>query len=489
MGLTRPGGRGWLVAGAISLAVLVGGAVLGVLGPPRELSAELAWVPTSTVAFLPLGVFLLRHRPADPLSWLMWWTGLTGAVSFSSWLASGWLVGAWLAQWTWILPWAALPAILLRFPDADPPRWRRTAAWTSAAVGTATAVALAVGATASPHSFLAQASAATDVTRQAARVALLGSGLIIVLTVLALVSLAARTIRARGHHRWQYACLAPAAVLTPLAIVLSIAGVDEAGILVMLALPLGITVAMLHQWSDLDVTVNRAVIRAIVLTLLFTLLLGIMFLAGPVVAHRPWPQVVLVMGIAFLLAEPLRRLFTGWTERWLYGARGEPYRVLRELSSRMQDAGNPIDTLRSAVRTLAATLRVPYAAMDLRIDGDDVRILDEGRPLVSARAFELRDGTEVLGTLLVSPRREGEQFNRTERELIEEVTRQAAVVAQTHRLTLDLQRSRERLVVAREEERLRLRDDLHDGLGPILAGVRMQLGRRPDRTTRPGPGH
>jgi signal transduction histidine kinase len=40
----------------------------------------------------------------------------------------------------------------------------------------------------------------------------------------------------------------------------------------------------------------------------------------------------------------------------------------------------------------------------------------------------------------------------------------------------DLQRSRERLVLAREEERRRLRRDLHDGLGAQLAALNVQAG-------------
>ena len=38
----------------------------------------------------------------------------------------------------------------------------------------------------------------------------------------------------------------------------------------------------------------------------------------------------------------------------------------------------------------------------------------------------------------------------------------------------DLQRARERLVLAREEERRRRRRDLHDGIGPALAGLTLK---------------
>src|ERR671920_209863 len=69
-----------------------------------------------------------------------------------------------------------------------------------------------------------------------------------------------------------------------------------------------------------------------------------------------------------------------------------------------------------------------------------------------------------------------ETFSTADRRLLADLARQAGVAVSAVRLTADLQRSRERLGVAREEERRRLRRDLHDGLGAQLAGLTVQTG-------------
>jgi signal transduction histidine kinase len=83
---------------------------------------------------------------------------------------------------------------------------------------------------------------------------------------------------------------------------------------------------------------------------------------------------------------------------------------------------------------------------------------------------------EEIGRLVLSPRAPGEEFSSADRTLLEDLARQAEVAVHAVRLTTDLQHSRERLVATREEERRRLRRDLHDGLGAQLAGLNVQAG-------------
>lgn len=90
------------------------------------------------------------------------------------------------------------------------------------------------------------------------------------------------------------------------------------------------------------------------------------------------------------------------------------------------------------------------------------------------------------GTLTVCRRSPGEPLFLRDRELLERLAYPIAAGAAAFRLTDDLRRSRERLVVAREEERRRLRHDLHDELGPLLAAIAVRLDAATLRARRTG---
>jgi two-component system NarL family sensor kinase len=90
--------------------------------------------------------------------------------------------------------------------------------------------------------------------------------------------------------------------------------------------------------------------------------------------------------------------------------------------------------------------------------------------------------------LLVGVRSGEDALGAADRRVLEILAAPVAVAVHAVLLSRELQRSRERLVAAREEERRRLRRDLHDGLGPILTAVtlkadaaRSTLATAPDR--------
>lgn len=91
----------------------------------------------------------------------------------------------------------------------------------------------------------------------------------------------------------------------------------------------------------------------------------------------------------------------------------------------------------------------------------------------------------VVGRLVATPRTGERRLDPRDREVLEGVAVQAAPAVAAVRLAARLQRGRELLVAAREEERRRLRRDLHDGVGAALAGARLQLESAQERVTDP----
>jgi two-component system NarL family sensor kinase len=84
-----------------------------------------------------------------------------------------------------------------------------------------------------------------------------------------------------------------------------------------------------------------------------------------------------------------------------------------------------------------------------------------------------RDRT--VGRFIVAQRSPNERWHAADRRLLDAIATQVGPVADAARLTSDLRLSREQLVRAREEERRRIRRDLHDGLGPSLAAHTLGL--------------
>ena len=246
---------------------------------------------------------------------------------------------------------------------------------------------------------------------------------------------------------------------------------------------------LLHQLWDIDLIINRTLVYSILtlsvvgLYVLIPVGLGALFQAQ----GHPFISLFATVLIAVLF-QPLRTRLHRAVNRLMFGERDEPYTVLSRLGQRLEATLAPDTILPILVETVAQALKLPYVAIGLLQDDTLTIAASFGRKEAdTALRLPLVYQTERIGELLLAARSPGETFTPADLRLLDDLARQAGVAVHAVRLTTDLKHSRERLVAAREEERRRLRRDLHDGLGPQLASqiltltvVRRLLRQEPD---------
>ena len=257
----------------------------------------------------------------------------------------------------------------------------------------------------------------------------------------------------------------------------------------LLLIPLSIAVAIFkYRLWDIDIIINRTIVYGTLTTSvvgIYVLLVG--SLGTLLQTQGNFFVSLLAAGVVAVLFAPLRDRLQRGVNRLMYGERDDPYGVLSRLGKRLEATLAPRAVLPTIVETVAGALKLPYAAIAIR-QGDEFKTAAAyGSPAEESTILPLVYQGETIGRLLLAPRAPGEVFTPVDRRLLEDLARNAEVAVHAVSLTADLQRSRERLVTAREEERRRLRRDLHDGVGPTLAGltfgldaVRSALSRQPE---------
>lgn len=188
-----------------------------------------------------------------------------------------------------------------------------------------------------------------------------------------------------------------------------------------------------------------------------------------------WALTALAVGAVAVMVQPLRQGVQTAVNRMLYGERDNPATALAHLGQRLEAAATAEDVLPAIAETVARTLRLPFAGVAVQRDEKQTIVAAFGVAPEVVEKFALVDQGAVVGELLVAPRAPGEAFANADRRLLAQLARQAGPAVHAVLLVDALQRSRERLVSAREEERRHLRRELHDGLGPQLAALSLKV--------------
>lgn len=251
--------------------------------------------------------------------------------------------------------------------------------------------------------------------------------------------------------------------------------------LVMLPIALSLVAAVaFYRLFDIRIAIQRTIVWGTLTAAIILVYIAVVGTLSILFNQRNDPILALIAtGVVAVLFHPFRERLQRTVNKFIYGERDAPYQVIFGLTKRLEEALVPQAALNMIVETLCQALKLPYTAIELVENDHFIKVAEHGSPMTvpasEQLSFPLKYAEGTVGRLLISPRQAGEGLSLQDHRLISGLVHEAEVTIQTARLTVDLQRSREKIVVAREEERRHLRRDLHDGLGPSLASLMLQV--------------
>lgn len=249
-----------------------------------------------------------------------------------------------------------------------------------------------------------------------------------------------------------------------------------------MALPVVLAVGILrHGLLDIRVIVRRITTYAALAAVAAAVYVAVVVVFGALSEDGLGAGPVVATGLVAVVVVPAYAWVQRAVDRVVFGRRGEPYELVKELGARLELAPGGEQALQLVAETLREQLRLPYVSVELTVAGTAVVAAASGAATDAVERFALRHHGAELGALAVGRRTAAEPFRAAERELLVTFAGQVGVIAHDAALAEALRRSRAMLLETREQERLRIRRDLHDGLGATLASVSLGLGAAAER--------
>ncbi|MBR7743924.1 hypothetical protein KC207_11540 [Phycicoccus sp. BSK3Z-2] len=508
-----PAARRARTVARVLLAVAVGCAVLALLlelrvpaGHRVRIGLDATWTAgVPGVLLAAAGAVVAARRPGNRLALVLGVLGLWWALDevAAAWLALATasepaLPGASAAFFVFQRLGAGLlvgvPLVLALFPDGHWPRGRLRwlAVASVAASGALVLVLLTIpsevaqrasgaGAMPAPLAALALDPLALPLPDDLYEGAFLVARLLVPLALLpALVLVVLRHRRASGRVRAQGRWLLWAAVvdLLVMVVVTVVPGLGTIGVTVVVAVTAAAVVVAVVEPDVVDV--DRLLVDTLVVAVpvVVTVLVDLAVLGGAswLLGDRVQQREVLVVAVVVTVAAwlPLRTRLARVLGR-LLGGRQDPYDVVAGLARGLEHSRGAEAELAEVARAVARAVRVRWVGVEVGYGDGRTVLVEHGDRPDATRALPVTYRGEAIGRLLLPARGVPGRLRAAEERLLADVVRQAAAAVRTSLLADELQRSREDIVTAVEEERRRLRRDLHDGLGPMLAAVASRI--------------
>ncbi|MGG1514461.1 histidine kinase [Paenibacillus oryzisoli] len=250
------------------------------------------------------------------------------------------------------------------------------------------------------------------------------------------------------------------------------------------AIPITLTLAVLRQrlWN-IDPLVKRTLVYgslSICIILIYTV--TVLYLSRLFQTRDHYVVSLLATGVVAVAFAPLKEWLQLQINRLMKGRHDDPYAVLLELGNQFTQPQAPDAMLNAFVRIVKEALRLPYAAIYASVGGQDTLVASAGSPLHEQHVMPIIQRGVELGTLQIASRSAGEAFTAEDNKFLDVLLKQAGPIVENWQMTQgmkllarDLQESREKLVLAREEERRQIRKNLHDDLAPKLAALALNV--------------
>ena len=492
-----------LLTGALLVAAAFVDAATPTTGPGVDLAPGAGWTFAALgLAFGICGGVVLRFDPRQRFGWLLGGFGLFWGLDglAQSWVRFGIrsdeaLAGVGTALWFLNRFGAFLPmtvaALLLIFPTGTflPGRWGVAG---RSALGAMAAAAMFV-VVAPANGRLLDVDLPPGVDLDAGALPLPGSIADLVLPVantltiigvlIAMATVVVRHRRAvgaeRDRTRWLLWSVEVGAVALALSLVTGFTVISDVVLFVVAVLPavavtIGIVRPTLVPVQDLlNGTLVFALLSLSLVVVDLVVVAGLSAVLDDSLDERQ--VVVVVLLLTIVLYGPLRQRLSATVRRRVLGQREAPYDVVAGLASTLERADEGVEQLAAVTDAVAAAFGIGFVRLEVdRANGERMTATHGAEP-AEVRTLPITYREQEVGRVVLPVRGLRSRLSRRDEQLLADLVRQAASAARTGQLAEELQESRERLVVAREEERRRIRRDLHDGLGPSLSGVVYQL--------------